>query len=84
MAVEERERAFEREPRRVGHVRLRIDRAIERGEVPRDVDTEVVLDVLAGPLYWRQAVMQLPADDGYLDRLTDCVVALARATPAHS
>lgn len=72
-----------REPRRRKATQI-LDRAIERGEVAPDIDTEVILDVLAGPLYWRQAVMQLPADDGYLDRLTDCVVALARATPTHS
>jgi hypothetical protein len=33
--------------------------------------------MLAGPLYLRQSVMQVPADDGYLDRLTDAGVTLA-------
>jgi hypothetical protein len=39
----------------------------------------VVLDMIAGPLYWRRSVMQLPAGDDYLDRLADSIVAVARA-----
>ncbi len=67
-----------REPRRIKATQI-LDRAKERGEIPTDYDIEVTLDMIAGPLYWRQAVMQLPADDDYLDRLADSIVTVARA-----
>ena len=56
-----------------------LERARDRGEIPKNADVEVVLDMIAGPLYWRQSVMQLPAGDDYLDRLADSIVAVARA-----
>src|SRR6478752_3108147 len=67
-----------REPRRIKAIQL-LERARDRGEIPKNADVEVVLDMIAGPLYWRQSVMQLPAGDDYLDRLADSIVAVARA-----
>jgi len=29
------------------------------------------MDLLAGPVYWRLAVMQMPVDDDYCNRLAD-------------
>ncbi|MGV4986668.1 TetR-like C-terminal domain-containing protein [Streptomyces sp. NRAIS4] len=52
-----------------------LERAIERGELPSDVDLELALDLLAGPLYWRLAVIRTPTDPDYLDRLTDKLLA---------
>jgi AcrR family transcriptional regulator len=50
-------------------------RAMERGELPADTDVEMCMDLLAGPLYWRLAVVHAPAGDDYLDRLTDRIMA---------
>ncbi|CQD15116.1 TetR family transcriptional regulator [Mycolicibacterium conceptionense] len=35
--------------------------------------------MIGGALYWRQSVMQIDADDDYLDRLTDAILALVAA-----
>ncbi|GAA4988410.1 TetR/AcrR family transcriptional regulator [Kineococcus glutinatus] len=45
-------------------------RAVRRGELPGDLDVEMALDVIAGPLYWRLAVRRVPVDDSYLDDLS--------------
>jgi hypothetical protein len=39
----------------------------------------LALDVLAGPLYWRLAVIQTPEGDQYVERLTRVVVAGIKA-----
>ncbi|MBW0014878.1 TetR/AcrR family transcriptional regulator [Mycobacterium sp.] len=63
-----------RTPRRAkGAILFR--RAMERGELPPDSDLEMCMDILAGPLYWRLAVVRTPTSDDYLDRLTDMVMA---------
>jgi AcrR family transcriptional regulator len=67
-----------RGPRRASAARL-LQRAIERGELPRDTDIELGLDFLAGPLYWRQVVVRLPIADISLDRLTDKIIAALNA-----
>ncbi|MEU7475375.1 TetR/AcrR family transcriptional regulator [Lentzea sp. NPDC042327] len=48
-----------------------LTRAVDRGELPADLDVDVALDVLAGPIYWRLVVRHAPVDDGYLDGLTE-------------
>jgi AcrR family transcriptional regulator len=63
-----------REPRRIKAVEL-FERAVRRGELPADVNLQLSMDMLAGPLYWRLAVMQLPVDDDYCDELADRIVA---------
>ncbi|WP_135457720.1 TetR/AcrR family transcriptional regulator [Mycobacterium sp. DL99] len=67
-----------REPRRLKAAQL-FERARRRGEIADDVDIEVVLDMVGGALYWRQSVMQVDADDNYLDRLTDAILTLVAA-----
>jgi hypothetical protein len=39
----------------------------------------LALDVLAGPLYWRLAVVQTPEGDQYVERLTRVAVAGIKA-----
>ncbi|MFE5583172.1 TetR-like C-terminal domain-containing protein [Kitasatospora sp. NPDC056531] len=63
-----------RDTRRAKATRL-LDRAVERGELPADTDRELALDLLAGPLYWRLAVVRTPTAPDYLDRLTDKLLA---------
>jgi AcrR family transcriptional regulator len=62
-----------REPRRHNAAQL-LRRAAGRGELPEDFDLEVGLDLLAGPLYWRVAVVQLPTQEHYVERLIDHIV----------
>jgi AcrR family transcriptional regulator len=63
-----------RGPRRAKAAEL-FDRAIRRGELPADTDVEMALDLLAGPMYWRLAVMQVDVSDEYCDRLAGLIVA---------
>lgn len=46
------------------------ERAIERGELDPDTDTELALDLLAAPIYWRLLVRDGQVEPGYLDKLT--------------
>ncbi|NOP97142.1 MULTISPECIES: TetR/AcrR family transcriptional regulator [Mycolicibacterium] len=69
-----------REPRRLKAAQL-FERARERGEIADDADIDVALDTIGGALYWRQSVMQVDADDDYLDRLTEAIVTLVAADP---
>ncbi|WP_410574921.1 TetR-like C-terminal domain-containing protein [Amycolatopsis sp. cmx-4-61] len=66
-----------REPRRHNAAQL-LRRAADRGELPEDFDLEVGLDLLAGPLYWRVAVVQLPTREEYVERLIDHIVRSLR------
>jgi AcrR family transcriptional regulator len=63
-----------RDPRRAKAAVL-LGRAIDRGELAADIDLELALDFLGGPLYWRLAVVRTPTEDGYFDHLTDRIMA---------
>jgi AcrR family transcriptional regulator len=63
-----------RTPRRAKAATL-FRRATERGELPAGSDVEMCMDLVAGPLYWRMAVVHTPTSDDYLDRLTDRIMA---------
>ncbi|MER7850435.1 TetR-like C-terminal domain-containing protein [Kitasatospora sp. NPDC096077] len=67
-----------RDTRRGKAVEL-LERAVDRGELPADVDRGLALDLLAGPLYWRLAVVHTPTAPDHLDRLTDKLIAAFRA-----
>ncbi|WP_199443615.1 TetR/AcrR family transcriptional regulator [Umezawaea beigongshangensis] len=58
------------EPRRTqGAATLR--RAVERGELPADLDLDLALDLVAAPVYWRVSVRHVTATPEHLDRLAD-------------
>jgi AcrR family transcriptional regulator len=63
-----------RTPRRAKAAVL-FSRAVKRGELSADSDLEMCMDFLAGPLYWRLAVVHTSTSEDYLDRLTDMVIA---------
>jgi AcrR family transcriptional regulator len=63
-----------REPRRIKATEL-FERAAQRGELADDTNPDLSLDMLAGPLYWRLSVMQLPVGDDYCDQLAERIVA---------
>ena len=56
-------------------IRGLIDRAIDRGELPANLDRGLLADLLIGPLYWRLVVLGHRAD-------RDQLRALARMTAA--
>lgn len=54
--------------------------AVARGEIPDDpVAAEIAVDVLGSAPYWRLTVVGEAADDRYLDRLVDVLVAGLRS-----
>jgi AcrR family transcriptional regulator len=67
-----------REPRRAQAASL-LEHATARGELPAETDVDLALDLVAGPLYWRLAVLHAEVSDGYIRRL---VTVLARALGA--
>ncbi|AXB48519.1 TetR/AcrR family transcriptional regulator [Amycolatopsis albispora] len=55
--------------RRQGAAMLR--RAIARGELPADLNLEMALDFLPGPLFWRLGVRKVALDPGYREELVE-------------
>jgi AcrR family transcriptional regulator len=63
-----------RDPRRVRAGQI-IQRAIDRGELSRQADISLALDLLAGPLMFRSLVLTEPYDSKYADNLAASIVA---------
>ncbi|MET9217317.1 TetR/AcrR family transcriptional regulator [Streptomyces sp. NPDC088197] len=57
-----------------------IRQAAARGELSPSADPELALDLIAGPLYWRLAVMRAAYSRAQLDALTSAVVAALQAS----
>lgn len=53
--------------------------AVARGELPEGTDPDRALDLIAGPLYWRLAVVGGDLPEGYLDGLAVSAVAALTA-----
>ncbi|MEP6625778.1 MAG: TetR/AcrR family transcriptional regulator [Acidimicrobiia bacterium] len=52
-----------------------IRRAIERGELPVDVDPELISDLLTGPIMLRVLVTGAPVTSQYLEQLVDSILS---------
>ena len=52
-----------------------IDRAVNRGELDDSVDRELALDLMAAPVFWRVITRRSPADDAFLDGLTEAFLS---------
>jgi AcrR family transcriptional regulator len=63
------------------HHRVMVDRAIERGDVAPDVDTEVVLDLLYGSAYHRLLQSHLTLSDRFAQSVVDTIMAGIRPQP---
>lgn len=50
-----------------------LELGIERGEIRENLDLEVAVDVLYGPIYYRMLVGHAPLDDDFTDALADHV-----------
>lgn len=71
------------EPRRALGAAV-LGRAVERGELGEDVDLELALDLLGGPLYWRHHVRRVAPDADYHHRLAVHLVRALAAEPQGS
>jgi AcrR family transcriptional regulator len=58
---------------------LLIGRAVKRGELSGDVDPDLAVDLIIGPLYWRLAIARTPLNDQQLQRMTFAAVAALEA-----
>lgn len=62
-----------------------VARGVSRGELRPDLDPEMVIDLLLGPIYYRFFLSGLPLDKGYGQRLVNtlfpCFTAPARSSP---
>ena len=56
-----------------------LQRAVDRGELPPDVDFELANDLLLGPLFTRAVVRGQPLAPGLADQTADIVLAALRA-----
>lgn len=59
-----------------------IEHAIERGEIPKDSDIDVLMDMLYGPAYHRLLHWHLPLSEQFVRRVVAVVVAGAKAGAA--
>ncbi|MFE3797972.1 TetR/AcrR family transcriptional regulator C-terminal ligand-binding domain-containing protein [Nocardia tengchongensis] len=53
-----------------------ITRAIERGELPSDVDAQELMETLAAPLYFRLLTGNRPLDNAFITRCINHTMAL--------
>ena len=52
-----------------------LELGVARGELREDLDPEVAVDVLYGPIYYRMLVGHAPLDDDFADALADHIFA---------
>ncbi len=50
-------------------------RAIDRGEIPRNVDLEIALDLIYGPIYHRMLHGHAPLDERFARNVVDTILA---------
>jgi AcrR family transcriptional regulator len=61
--------------RRIAAIRGLLARGIERGELRPDLDTELAVDLLLGPIYYRLLMSGEPLTNAFVDRLVDAMMA---------
>jgi len=59
--------------------RIMTDRAITRGDLPPDADTDLILDLLYGPAYHRLLHGHLPLDDAFITGIVNTIRAAVEA-----
>jgi hypothetical protein len=64
--------------RRVAAVRELLQRGIDRGELRRDLDLEMAVDLLLGPIYYRLLISGEPLTSAFVERLVRAVMAYGR------
>src|SRR6267143_5494309 len=61
--------------RRTAAIRGLLARGIDRGELRPDLDLEIGVDLLLGPIYYRLLMSGEPLTSGFIDRLVRAVMA---------
>ena len=64
--------------RRIAAMRELLQRGIERGELRRDLDLEIAVDLLLGPIYYRLLISGEPLTNAFVDRLAGAAMACGR------
>lgn len=59
---------------RRANCRTLLERGVERGDIPADVDTGLLMDALAGTVFYRQLVSGEPIDQALPERLVDLLL----------
>jgi AcrR family transcriptional regulator len=59
--------------RRIDQLAPMFDAAIERGDLPADVDREALFTFAAGPIYFRLFIASRTVDDAFIDGLVDSI-----------
>lgn len=59
-----------------------VRRAVDRGQLPADADVEMMLDVLAGTVMYRELIARSPCDDAFIAGLVDRVLLAFRSDGA--
>jgi AcrR family transcriptional regulator len=57
-----------------------VGRAVARGELPGEVEPDLAVDLIIGPLYWRLAIARIPLRDEQLRRLAGAAAAALKAS----
>jgi len=60
---------------------LPLERAVQRGQLPTDLDTATAVDQLVGPIYHRVLVTGAPVDQTFTDQLADDFLCRLSPTP---
>jgi AcrR family transcriptional regulator len=63
-----------------GRDRLAIERAVQRGQLPADLDIAAEVDQLVGPIYYRALVTGSTVDDDFIGSLMDAFLRRAGRT----
>jgi AcrR family transcriptional regulator len=59
---------------RYGANRILVERAVERGELPANIDPQILLEAFIAPVHFRLLQTRQPVTDRYLETLADLVV----------
>jgi AcrR family transcriptional regulator len=62
-------------------MRLVIEAAIKRGEIPRETDIELALDQLSGPLFYRRLITHRPITKSFLEQVVIGAIAAWQSPP---
>jgi AcrR family transcriptional regulator len=65
--------------RRTTAIKGLLQRGIDRGELPPNLDLEIAIDVLLGPIYYRLLMSGEPLTSVFIDRLVQAVMAYGQA-----
>ena len=61
-----------------------LQRAVERGDLPADADTRMIIDLVVSPFFYRRVVARTPVTAKDIEPVVDMVLAAVSALPATS